>query len=263
MALQSSGAISLNNVNVELGNSGSANINMNSTAVRTLLERPTGSISMSHAYGKSDAAELTYNASYQDTVNRWPYTFSGVNIGAAASDRFVIICCTSDRQAAGQNTSSCTIGGVGATRLISTAGNNGWHHYTMWGATVTSGTTATVTLNQSQASNNMVISSYSAYNLSSTTPTQTKTDLAFSGYTLSTSVSIPGGGFAISTACGGTSSVVSWSWSAGATEDDDRYPETLYCGRSSAHSTTDGTTAMTATANKNLAGYGMMTIVMK
>jgi hypothetical protein len=53
MALQSSGAISLNDVNVELGNSGTANINMGSSAVRDLFGVSSGAISMSDGYGKS------------------------------------------------------------------------------------------------------------------------------------------------------------------------------------------------------------------
>lgn len=55
MALPASGAISLNNVNVELGLSGTATIGMNDAAVRTLFAK-SGSgttISMSDGYGKS------------------------------------------------------------------------------------------------------------------------------------------------------------------------------------------------------------------
>ena len=53
MALPSSGAISLNQVNVELGNAGTASINMNSAAVRGLFGVASGAISMSDGYGKS------------------------------------------------------------------------------------------------------------------------------------------------------------------------------------------------------------------
>ena len=53
MALQSSGAISLNNVNVELGNSGTAYITMGSAAVRGLFDVASGAISLSDGYGAS------------------------------------------------------------------------------------------------------------------------------------------------------------------------------------------------------------------
>lgn len=53
MALQSSGTISLNDVNVELGNSGTATINMGSSDVRGLFGVASGTISMSDGYGAS------------------------------------------------------------------------------------------------------------------------------------------------------------------------------------------------------------------
>lgn len=63
MTLQTSGAISLNNVNVELGRSGTASINMNETAVRTLAGKASGAISMSDFYGKSNVT-ITLNNTY-------------------------------------------------------------------------------------------------------------------------------------------------------------------------------------------------------
>ena len=60
MALQSSGAISLNNVNVELGNSGTASINMGSAAVRDLFGVASGAISLSDGYGASNGYDISY-----------------------------------------------------------------------------------------------------------------------------------------------------------------------------------------------------------
>ena len=59
MALQSSGAISLNDVNVELGNSGTASINMGSAAVRDLFGIASGAISLSDGYGASSVTPFT------------------------------------------------------------------------------------------------------------------------------------------------------------------------------------------------------------
>ena len=53
MALPSSGAISLNDVNVEIGNSGTATITMNDADVRTLFDDASGQISMSQGHGKA------------------------------------------------------------------------------------------------------------------------------------------------------------------------------------------------------------------
>lgn len=55
MALPSPPAsISLSQVNVELGNPGTTAISMNDAAVRTLFAKPTGAISMSDGFGKSN-----------------------------------------------------------------------------------------------------------------------------------------------------------------------------------------------------------------
>jgi hypothetical protein len=62
MALPSSGAISLNNVNVELGLSGTAQISMNDAAVRGLFGVASGAISMSNGYGKSSQFAFTISS---------------------------------------------------------------------------------------------------------------------------------------------------------------------------------------------------------
>ena len=53
MTLPLSGAISLNAVNVELGRSGTTQISLNDTVVRTLFAKASGQISFSDGYGKS------------------------------------------------------------------------------------------------------------------------------------------------------------------------------------------------------------------
>ena len=60
MALPASGAISFNNVNVELNLSGTATISLNDAAVRTLFAKASGAISMSDGYGKSNAIAVSY-----------------------------------------------------------------------------------------------------------------------------------------------------------------------------------------------------------
>lgn len=55
MTLQSSGAISLSQVNTELGLSSTATISLGDSAVRTLAGVSSGAISLSSLYGKSNA----------------------------------------------------------------------------------------------------------------------------------------------------------------------------------------------------------------
>jgi hypothetical protein len=68
MALPASGAISLNDVNVELGLSGTATITMNDSAVRTLFGVASGAITMNNGYGKSNqfAFSITSNQTNAD-----------------------------------------------------------------------------------------------------------------------------------------------------------------------------------------------------
>ena len=66
MALQTSGQIALNDVNVELGNSGTAQIDMNSAAVRGLFGIASGQISMANGYGKANSFSLTISSSTQE-----------------------------------------------------------------------------------------------------------------------------------------------------------------------------------------------------
>lgn len=68
MTLQASGPISFQQINIELKLSPTATISLNDTAVRKLLEKPSGTISMQDAYGKSD--EIRYiNTTACTTVN--------------------------------------------------------------------------------------------------------------------------------------------------------------------------------------------------
>tara|TARA_R110001606_G_C15317721_1_gene644334 strand:+ start:37 stop:1050 length:1014 start_codon:yes stop_codon:yes gene_type:complete len=62
MTLPASGQITLNQVNVELGLSGTAQIGIGDANVRTLFDVATGQITMSDGYGKADNFTLTISS---------------------------------------------------------------------------------------------------------------------------------------------------------------------------------------------------------
>jgi hypothetical protein len=62
MPLPSSGAISFNNINVELGLTATAQISLNDSAVRTLFGVSSGAIAMNVGYGKSNAFLATISS---------------------------------------------------------------------------------------------------------------------------------------------------------------------------------------------------------
>ena len=85
MGLPASGAISLNDVNVELGNTATAQIDMNSAAVRGLLGIASGAISMSDGYGKSSQ----FSFSITSNVNNANLATLATNAGWNGSSALV------------------------------------------------------------------------------------------------------------------------------------------------------------------------------
>jgi hypothetical protein len=78
MALPASGAISLNQVNVELGNAGTASINMGSAAVRGLFGVASGAIRLSDGYGKELPEYITATGGTITTSGDYKiHTFTG------------------------------------------------------------------------------------------------------------------------------------------------------------------------------------------
>ena len=102
MTLQASGAIAISDINVELGRASTYNSNLNESALRTLAGVPSGAISLSSFYGKSNFSGI-WSGSSNTTVESlntsgttyriwdatygygaWLYT-SAPNLGAGSS----------------------------------------------------------------------------------------------------------------------------------------------------------------------------------
>lgn len=147
MTLQSSGAISLGNVNTENGLSATATISMNDTASRNLAGVASGAISMSNFYGKSGSATFVVSdyqsfsagvyyddnsdadGSAQMTITAsasvvWTFTKGGTNPAVLSSNGFV----------SGSAATSVTFSLAAATTSVNrsatatvTAGGNTWN----------------------------------------------------------------------------------------------------------------------------------------
>lgn len=161
-------------------------------------------------FATSNTATLTFLQSETVQIaSQSSYTFTVANIGPAASDRYVVVCISSEASTDGRTLSSVTIGGNAATLHANAASNivaSTTVIAAIAGLLVTSGTTATVVAN---FSGNMAICYCHVYTLTfdlSSTPTATKTKASNAATTsLSDTINVPENGALLVTSCCATS----------------------------------------------------------
>jgi len=193
------------------------------------------------------AAPITFSLVYQsdasDTAGGTTINYGSLGIGAADTNRAVIICLWTR---AGTSVSSATIGGVSATQVAGTTAANGTTTLSdMWQADVPTGTTATISVTYSVATQR---SALYVYRLVSATRARSDGQNAKSTAavtTVTTTTSIPTGGVGIN--CGGQRNTVAIPTWTNATQD-------ASLGLSGAHGTTAATTNGTGSVAVTMTG---------
>lgn len=180
MALQTSGPISLANVQTEFGGSNPISISEYYGAASGVPS--SGTISLSNFYGTSAIVPIvmsnTANSSQGGSLKN-PYTFSGMSFGTTNGGRKILVTITGEDASVGgtQSISSVTIGGVTATRLVAIAdtGFSNGANAAVYMANVPSGTSGTVVVTFTGNMWTCAISVYRVLN-ASFTPKDTDTD---------------------------------------------------------------------------------------
>jgi hypothetical protein len=205
---------------------------------------------LSHALrAASVKPTITYNATANSGVDLTTYTFTGVGIGTAATNRLVYIAVTFTAAAA-RRISSATIGGISATIVDFAAQGNGTFFIY---ANVPTGTTATVAITFDAVCLRCLIGSYSIFDLKSTTPLTTAFATTWSSGSISASVNVPADGIIIAGVNNSTNTnAISW------TNVTSRYSAVLDAAFISAGAstqvTTGGSVTVTATATSAASG---------
>lgn len=84
MTIKSSGLISMADICTELGLSTSSPRSLNDSDIRTLLGKPSGSISLADAYGKSNIVSIgrgAFKFAYSTNYSEWGYSYISTVMG--------------------------------------------------------------------------------------------------------------------------------------------------------------------------------------
>lgn len=196
---------------------------------------------MGFSAGAGNGLIASYIGRAEDTTNGSSYTFSGQSIGAASSDRLVVVCI--GYTAAGTvTTTSLTIGGNAASQAVevtTSGGDKG--SVAIYYLAVPTGTTADVVASLSGSASRCDIEVFTLTGLTSTTPTTTNSDTASPP---SAAVTPAAGGVVIGMAKSVASTSCTWT---NLTEDADNVVETA-ATFTSAHASNLPASSLTVTA---------------
>lgn len=158
-------------------------------------------------------------SNYWETANQSSYTDSSVNLGIEASGRFIVVAVSYLSGSNSRAITGITVGGSSLTEDIQNrnSGNSTNPCVAMFSGVISTGTSGDVVITLAGTVNNMMMSTYSAYNLVNNAVYDTDTA---SGGTSTMSINIPTKGIALG-AGGGNSAVSSCTW-VGLDEDNDQ-----------------------------------------
>ncbi|MCK9549212.1 hypothetical protein [Aquamicrobium sp.] len=180
---------------------------------------------------------LTYIGRATSTTESTTITISDVSIGTASADRLVVVSAMCVHNDNGNLTviTGGSIGGSAATLVVASNGMDYPALTAILSRVVTSGTTATITINLSVAVQRTALDVYTIKGLNSTTAHHTNTTWSTNNTSfLGTTLNIPANGFAIGgLAAQDEFNVYSHTWS-GLTEDADSASGLSYGGYTSA-----------------------------
>lgn len=194
--------------------------------------------------GLRASALWTYNTATQ--TNQSTFTATGVPFSTASARRHIIITFRCGNLTGNFNApTSCTIGGVSATKAFQFPTGTSLTHYQIWIAAVPTGTSGTISIVRAADMNGQILNVWAGYNLRSATPVE-----AAENFTDPTSVTldVSGGGFAIGYVDNNNTGPYAWS---GLTEDVDTSLDTIDYSAATVNQTQSGTLAVGANGAAN------------
>ena len=206
------------------------------------------------AGGSTDITKAFLSNNSSNTPNT-TYTFSSQSLGTPDPARYIILGYVGNSSTRTVTAASSTIGGVTVTKPIEVQDGN--RTYGMLIANVPTGSTGTIAITWSGLQDRMGLLWWAAYQLTSVTPTDTATDVVFTGSDLSGVLDINTGGVGFGfVATTGTNSNT-WSW-ANLDEDIDTNWATASREMSGASSLSPGSLTRTATITGTAGSSGLV-----
>lgn len=150
--------------------------------------------------GDSTPPSVSYCGVYSSTADASSYSFTGVNIGAAATSRLVVVVLLSSQVGTTDIVTSVTIGGVAATKHVSTGAGN--PDVGIFSLSVPTGTSTTVNVTLNTSDSRSAIAVFSLYDLQSTSPQSVNSVGSTPASSVSTSVAVKKDGITIVGATG-------------------------------------------------------------